>query len=184
MVCGQISLHENLPQPAIRYKPSASGIDIPMHLSSGVVTELAPLLLMLKYHTPLETLFVEEPEMGLHPALQQKMGRVLIRICMENTCVFVTTHSDIILQHVNNAIKLNKQPPDVQKELMKRFHYEEKDLLSPDMVAAYQFVTDGEDGGTVAQKLDCNEYGFVVPTFNDALDDLLNETRSLEMQEG
>lgn len=48
------------------------------------------------------TVCYEEPETCLHPQLQLQMGRLLIRMVRQGITVVATTHSDIILQHVNN----------------------------------------------------------------------------------
>lgn len=183
MVGGHILLSRNTPQPTIRYQPKLAERDFPLHLASGVVTELTPLLLMLQYHYPLEALFIEEPEMELHPALQSEMAKVLNRIRKRDTCLFVATHSDIILQQLNNMVKLGGLSEPRQKEFMARFGYEEEDIVDPEDIALYQLNVNPEDGKTSVEPLAYNEYGFLVPTFNDAFEKLLKETRELEKDE-
>lgn len=48
----------------------------------------------------------------------------------------VTTHSDIILQHINNMIHLSNRK-DV-KEICNQLKYTDKDLLKPKEVKVYQ----------------------------------------------
>lgn len=180
MVLGHIDLSPNTPQPTVNYYPAKEDISIPMYLSSGVVTELTPLLLMLRYHEPIETLFIEEPEMGLHPELQLAMARVLIRIHAKKTPVFVTTHSDTMLQHFNNMIKLYNQQSDVKSRFMEDYPYEETDLLNANDVEMYQFDVDKSTDKSKVTRLSFNEYGFEIPTFNNALENLLRQSRSLE----
>ena len=55
----------------------------------------------------LRTLFYEEPEMCLHPQLQYKMRRAICRMVDCGLTLDITTHSDIILQHMNNMIRLS-----------------------------------------------------------------------------
>ena len=133
---------------------------------------------MLKYR-PMDTLFIEEPEIELHPELQLSMARVLIRICNQHTPVFVTTHSDTIIQHLNDMIKLNGLPEKKRVELMERFSYEASDLIAPEDVAIYQFDNQ-PNGKSTLQRLSANEYGFEVPTFNDTLMKILQESRAFE----
>ena len=68
---------------------------------------MTPLLLFLK-HVDIGALLFEEPEISLHPQLQWQIARVLIQLANMDVPVFVTTHSDLILQHINNMIKANE----------------------------------------------------------------------------
>ena len=112
--------------------------------------------------------------MCLHPALQKRMGQVLIRLVNAGIDVTTTTHSDIILQHINNMIRLKSmswKPED--------YGYEESDLIEKDKIRVYQLLN-RTDGITEVKALSCGEYGFAVPTFNDALDDMMEETIQLQ----
>lgn len=183
MLHGKISLSAGTPFSDANYQPDGMDNGIPMFLSSGVVTELAPLLLTLKYHEPFQVLFVEEPEMGMHPALQQLMARVLVQLRNHPLSVFITTHSDIILQHINNMIKLGNLSENRRRQLMKHYGLTEKDLLSAADVAMYQFDVDNTTGTSTIHSLEYNEYGFVVPTFNNALAGMLERSRDFERDE-
>lgn len=97
----------DMPTQDIMYTPDGEEKQLPMYVTSGVVTELTPLLLFLNY-VNVGTMLVEEPEIALHPALQREMARLLVRMKNEGIPIFVTTHSDIILQHINNMIKLSE----------------------------------------------------------------------------
>ena len=107
------------------------------------------------------------------------MARVLIRICNQHTPVFVTTHSDTIIQHLNSMIKLNGLPEPKRKEFMEQFSYEASDLIAPEDVAIYQFDNQ-PDGKSTLQRLSASEYGFEVPTFINALERMLEESRAFE----
>ena len=54
----------------IQYIPNGMESGIPLRATSGVVTELTPLILLLKYARHLREICYEEPEMCLHPQLQ------------------------------------------------------------------------------------------------------------------
>ena len=175
---GNVRALSDTPQSSFIYHSNETGDNYPMYLSSGVITELAPLMLLLKYWE-FETMFIEEPEISLHPKLQQMMARVMIRLSNKECLLFVTTHSDTILQHINNMIKLNKLEPDKREQLMKSFGYNEQDLLSYDKVSMYQFDV-SDQGRTTITQLSCGPYGFEVPSFNSALQRLLDETYRFE----
>ena len=182
MTYGTVKASSETPQATILYHPKETDINLPMYLSSGVITEMAPLVLMLQYQ-PFEILFMEEPEISLHPQLQQKIAQVLIRLSNEGLPLFITTHSDVVLQQINNMIKLKNASKSFQSKLMKQYGYEVKDLLDEMKVSVYQFDVDKESGKTRVKKLTCGPYGFEVPTFNTALEELMKQTYDLEEDE-
>ncbi len=161
----------------VQYVPAGYKKGIPLRLSSAVVTELSPLILILKHKKIVNRFYYEEPEMCLHPQLQSKIGKMLGRMVNSDIGMIVTTHSDIMLQHINNMIKLSKCQNC--EEICDRLGYTQLDLLSSAQVKVYQLrATEGEK--TEVEELPCGENGFVVPTFNDALDEIMNEAYEIQ----
>lgn len=97
--------------------------------------------------------------------------------CKFRNQLVITTHSDIILQHINNMIKLSSHQE--QEEICKRLGYDKKDLLGPGQVRVYQLKINC-DQKTEVNELFCEENGFTVPTFNDALDKIMNEAYEIQ----
>lgn len=174
IINGSIYL-DNMPSPQVHYKCNNSDIDFRMHVSSAVITEISTLILFLKYSKHNESIIMEEPEISLHPELQQQLTRVFIKLVNSNTNVLITTHSDTIVQHINNMIKLNSNEEERKKYLMNKYGYDEDDLISEDKVRMYQFDINKEDGFTEVTKLKSSEYGFEVPTFNKILKKISDE---------
>lgn len=166
-----------MPNREVMYIPSGYQNGIPLRISSAVVTELSPLVLILKHDKAVRCLYYEEPEMCLHPQLQQKMGKFIGRIVNAGTEMVITTHSDIILQHINNMIKLEKRQN--RQGICMQLGYTEKDLLRCDQIKVYQF-NEEYNGKTRVQELRCGENGFCVPTFNDALDKIMDEAYEIQ----
>ncbi|MCC8047411.1 MAG: ATP-binding protein [Clostridiales bacterium] len=165
ILSGKIEVSQ-LPSHDVLYHPAGSEEPIPMFVSSGVVTEVTPLLLFLRY-VDFGTLMIEEPEICLHPELQWRMMQLLIRIQNEGVPVFLTTHSDFMLQHVNNMIKANEMQ---QKEVfLENNGYAEEDLLNRENTAVYQFDADARSGQSTVTKLKCGDYGYELPTFYETL---------------
>lgn len=162
----------NLPNREVLYMPEGARSGIPLRIVSAVVTELSPLILILKHKKYLSTLFYEEPEMCLHPQLQQKMARVICQLSNAGLRMVITTHSDIILQHVNNMICLEGR--EDAKGVCGQLGYMTGDLLNAGHVKVYQLKSKSGEKTTV-EKLVCGKNGFVIPTFNDALDRIMDE---------
>lgn len=178
VINGHITVSE-LPTQDILYIPEGGKKELPMYVTSGVVTELTPILLFLQYEN-IRTLLIEEPEISLHPELQWQMARVLIRLKNAGVPVFVTTHSDIILQHINNMIKISDLKD--KEAFLTKTKYEQKDLLKRDEVAVYQFdVKDNQK--TQVTKLICGDYGFEAMTFYHTLERLNQEICEIENME-
>lgn len=164
LIVGKIDISD-MPTHDILYEPNDSTDKLPLYVTSGVVTEITPLLLMLKY-SEVGTLLIEEPEISLHPGLQLEMARLMIRIVNKGIPVFVTTHSDIIVQHINNMLKAN----DLEKKeaFLEKFNYETVDLLQCENVVMYQFDV-MENQKTQVTKVQCGDYGFEAMTFFESL---------------
>ena len=142
---------------------------------------MTPLLLLLKYKKRrLRGICYEEPEMCLHPQLQQEMGRLLIRLVNSGISVIATTHSDIILQHINNMCKLSEM--DLPEELMENLELAPEDAISIGDVAVYQF-TDKGTHSAVEQMLPADGE-FKVETFTNALMKILAQTSEVQDFEG
>lgn len=167
------------PNKALRFTPDRTKEKLPLRTTSAVVTEVSPLYLLLKNYKLsyfIKSIYYEEPEMCLHPQLQQVIARVLIQLANTDVNLTVSTHSDVIVQHVNNMIRLGKSQ---NPEWMQRYGYENEDIIKDLDISMYQF-SENDDGTTTLQELECGDYGFEVPVFNDALDKLSEEVYTLQ----
>lgn len=164
----------------IRYVPEGSRVSLPLRTSSAVITELTPLLLLLKYKQRLRVICYEEPEMCLHPQLQQEMGRLLIRLVNSGISMIATTHSDIIVQHINNMCRLHEM--DVPEKLMENLGIDKEDVISIQDVAVYQLTDRGTH--SVVDKIPPTDGEFKVETFTNALMKILAQTCEVQDFEG
>ena len=133
---GKIDLDDSagLPFPNIAYETTEGNFTI--EHTSSMVSELAPLVLFLKYlvhHGDL--IILEEPESHLHPAAQRQLARGIVRLVNAGVKVLITTHSDIIISQINNLLALRQASP----ELIDSSGFEPEDFLQPDQVGAYLF---------------------------------------------
>ena len=172
---GQVEI-ENTMAKSFLYQPETLNNPIQMYLASAVVTEITTLYLLCKYGYAMTEMFIEEPEMCMHPRLQTRIARVLVRLCNMGIPVTMTTHSDIIIQHINNMLRVKNS--DKKQELMEKHKIEEQDLLGEEQVGVYQFSCLGNERSRLVE-LKAGEMGFETTTFSDAFEEMLELTYAI-----
>ena len=180
LISGPVGINE------YAYSPSGSGSSSPLHLSlaSSLVTELAPIILVLRHLSGFPILVLEEPEAHLHPKLQRKLAQVIVRLIRKGLYVWITTHSENFCQQINNFMKIGaiadrtKLNAEMQQEL--GHAYGEQDYLTPDDVAGYEFVNQGDH--SIVKELAKYPDGLVMPTFNREMVALGREITFLEQR--
>jgi hypothetical protein len=71
--------------------------------ASSSVKELAPLVICLRYLVkPGDLLFIDEPEMNLHPQAQARLMEFLVMLVNAGLNVLFTTHSPYLVDHLVN----------------------------------------------------------------------------------
>lgn len=150
-----------------------------MPLSSALVSELAPLLMVLRSAPMLRLLVLEEPESHLSPRLQRVVARAIVRLVRAGVVVVVTTHSATFCQQINNFIKLGSLPPEARSGASAQLKYEDADYLLAEEVVGHSFDI-GDDGRTRVRELKRTESGIVMPPFNRELLRLSEETKHLQ----
>ena len=141
---GRIIIDDQLEYPEINY--ANEGGTFQLHQVSSTISEIAPLVLFLKYLIePGNLLILEEPESHLDPANQRHLARAIAMMVNAGVRVLLTTHSDIFLNQINNLMKIR----DLSSEELRKRNYTEEDVLQPESVGAYLFHPDVQDGTTV-----------------------------------
>lgn len=121
--------------PDFHYRPHGTKEDMRIGQASSMVSELAPLVLLLRGGIkPGDTLIIEEPEAHLHPGAQTDIAITLARLVRAGVRVIVTTHSDWLLEQIGNLIlegELEKQagetnapPVFLHKEQVGCWHFQ------------------------------------------------------------
>lgn len=177
VMSGRIEQKDDL-IPDYSYLPKNSKKTIPFYITSSLVVELSPLIIFLNGNVDYRSLIIEEPEAHLHPKMQRIIVQAMARLVNRGLPLWCTTHSDTILQQVNNLIKLYNHKD--RKNLMEIFSYEKSDLINPKDIKAYQFISDKQ---TIVKPLKLTQDGFEVPTFNESILSLANETLELSSDE-
>jgi AAA ATPase domain len=164
--------------PTFLYHPSNTNLALPLHAASSMITELAPFLLLMRDIPPGQIIF-EEPEAHLHLSAQRSMARALARLMNSGVRVLVTTHSDTFMQQINNLMNLHSHPN--RESLLAELGYDANDLIDPTEAKAYEFVAELDHTRVV--ELEKAAEGFIVPSLNDTLANLAQETISLHEDE-
>ena len=167
--------------PEIVYAPSLgqpSMGSLPFHRTSSMVSELAPVILFLKYLVdPGDLVILEEPESHLHPASQRQMARGIARLVNAGVKVIITTHSDYFIGQVNNLLNVSR----ASKQKRAKEGFVAADCLNPDDVAAYHFRLRDDLGGSVVEELSIIPgYGIDERDFADVSEALYEETVALQ----
>jgi len=174
------SLEGKYSYPEIRYR--SHEVELPLHRASSSVSELAPLILYLKYYVePGSVLIIEEPEAHLHPENQRLLAKYLVRLVRSGVHVLVTTHSDYLLEQLNNFILLGRLEPGKRGEQ----GYREDDYLMPDEVAVYVFQYDeGSRGYRIGEAEVTEEEGITQEEFLRVDEALYGETLRITREIG
>ncbi len=180
---GKIDLFqpEAFPTSEIFYLPSETQTESGeffLDETSSMVSELAPLILFLKYLVrPGNLLILEEPESHLHPAAQRLMARGIVRLVNSGVRVIITTHSDMFVGQINNALALS----NASRNLIEAHGFESSDFLKPEQVNACLFKYDQEKGGNVIQPLDIDpDTGIDEDEFAAVIEAIYNESIALQ----
>lgn len=176
LIQGHVDVHLAGGYPELSY--STPNVDLPIHRTSSMVSELAPVVLYLRHVLAQgDLLIVEEPEAHLHPASQLRMADGLARCVRAGLKVALTTHSDVLFQALNNRIRASR----TQQERLFPDGDEpgfEKVENSVD-VAAYVFETRAS-GTTVVELEQDADLGFSDAEFARVSEALYRETVAVD----
>ena len=149
------------------FLPDGSTKPLQLHQSASMVTELAPLVLALRYRRDLKYLIIEEPEAHLNPKQILAVARCLARLVNRGVNVWITTHSDLLIEQFNNLIRvghIRTQTPSadgLRAEPESTRDYTDSELLQVDDIAAYQF--EYREGGVEVEQLTVTHSGIPTP---------------------
>lgn len=142
---------EQIDYPSFIYRPHGWQRDLPLMNVSSMVSELAPVVLYLRYVVqPGETLIIEEPESHLHPAMQVELTRLLAAAVKAGIRIIITTHSEWVLEELANLALMSELPEERREGL------EGADLaFSPDEIGIWSFKP--TENGSVLEEMHFDE---------------------------
>ena len=170
-----------LPYPEIVYEPRSGELPtgtFTLDHTSSMVSELAPLILFLKYLvTDDDLLILEEPESHLHPGAQRQMARGIARLVNAGLKVIITTHSDMFVAQINNLLRLSH----ASERWVREHSFQPEDCLRQDQVGAFLFHYDEGMGGSTIDALEVDpETGIEVGEFLNEIELVYDEAIALQ----
>ncbi len=104
-----------LEPPVIEVDQRSDGLDaivaatpegrFPMARASSMLSELAPLLLVLKSSEFVDHITIDEPEAHLHPGMQVRVASFLAELVNSGMGLVLTTYSDFFVSQFNNMMR-------------------------------------------------------------------------------
>src|SRR5262249_7190501 len=79
------------------------------------VSQCLPVIVALRAVRPRQIVFIEQPEVHLHPEAQVALAEILLQAASRKAIVIVETHSDLLLTSVQGLIASGKFPPELVK---------------------------------------------------------------------
>ena len=119
-VRSEASVKKGASYPVFSYLPRGwkEYQNLPLMNVSAMVSELAPVVLYLRYIVRTgDVLIIEEPEAHLHPKMQVEFARQLAAAVKAGVRVIATTHSEWILEDLANLVWISGIPEAEHKAI-------------------------------------------------------------------
>ena len=174
VVDGTVDIVKQMEYPELKYQNNAG--EFHLHQVSSTVSEIAPMVLYLKYLVRPGHLFIlEEPESHLDPANQRLLARAIAMLVNAGVRVLVTTHSDIVLNQINNLMQVS----DLESRRRLRMGYRASEVLRPSDVSAYVFQPNADGTQVCELPIDSDE-GISTESFDSVHQALYDEAINME----
>ncbi len=163
--------------PEFAYRPQAAERDIWLNRASSMVSELAPVVLLLRGALRAgDTLLIDEPEAHLHPAAQTEMAAALAGLVRAGVRVVITTHSDWLLHEIGNLMREGDL-----SETAGGSEPRSEGSLRPGDVGVWMFHGEGEAGGSTIREIPFDRIEGVQPAdYEDVAERLYNRSADLQ----
>ena len=169
---------EAIGYPHFTYHPDGWKNNLSLMHASSMVSELAPLVLYLRYIVgPGNVLIVEEPESHLHPAKQVEFTRQLALLIHSGIRVMITTHSEWFLEELANIVRRSEIPYNHHDGAV-----DDKVTLRTDQVGVWLFNPMTQPKGSVVTEATIDDAGLYSLGFDEVAVALHNEWADIGSQ--
>ncbi len=167
----RVDRSETIGYPHFTYQPKGWKNALPLMNASSMVSELAPVVLYLRYMVgPGSVLIVEEPESHLHPAMQVEFTRQIAALVHAGVRVIVTTHSEWVLEELGNIVRRSELPKARRKEIPRG-----EFALRSDQVGAWLFEPKSRPKGSIVKEINLDDSGLFPSKFDEVARVLHND---------
>ena len=178
---GQIRVNRALAGgiPDFVYQPRKTEENIRLTRASSMVTELAPVVLLLRNAIARgDMLIIDEPEAHLHPGAQTEMAKTLGRLVRAGVRVVVTTHSDWLLMEIGNLIREGELEQKTSESISEGTL---PSSLQPSDVGVWLFRKDETSAGSTVEEIPFDRIEGVEPReYEDVAEALYNRSAGLQ----
>lgn len=163
-------------QNGFSYDSKTDHVSVPMYMASSMVNEIAPFVLALSSAGMYNGFIIDEIEASLHPQKQLELVRFLNRLSNRGIKLILSTHSDTFVSKVNNLYLLsNYVKQNKEKDVLEKMGLEKEDLMSPDKLFVYEFVSQPNGKSIVKEIPGDRKAGFQFDLFTESAMHLYNE---------
>ncbi len=149
----------------IKFLTSDTQQFLELHLTSSTVKSLSVLVLYLRHVANFgDIIFIDEPEINLHPENQRKLARIIAELSNLGLKLIVSTHSDYFTKELASLIMLSKNFEN-KKELLEEFELIENELIKKETISIY---SSSRNGQIKEEKI--NGFGIEVEYFDSVID--------------
>lgn len=170
------------------YFTDSNGVDINASIFSSSINELSTFILYLKLKaTKGDLIFIDEPEISLHPDAQRIFIRYLTVLNNLGLNFVIITHSDYILKELSHTISLGKKLELMQndkvgmkniltenslQEYILNIHEEDCFATLKQEAILYSFDQNTNNMKTIVSELNPSLFGFNEKIFNTSIENI------------
>lgn len=175
LINGEIKFKSTDLKDELIFVDNKFGLELELSMVSSSIRELIPIIIYLKYFLKKgDILILEEVENHLHPKNQLILVKYLVEAINDGLNIILTTHSDYILEKINNFIRLG----NANKIIFDELGYDDKDILNYEQVKIYNFKK-LEDYCFICDEVSVNFTGFDEDNFSKVIEELYGESEKI-----
>lgn len=160
----------NIVDQKITYSPNNNN-SVSLNISeiSSSVSSLFDLTLLLKNIPYDSLLFLDEPEMNLHPRKQREIARLIVMMSNLGYKFVISTHSDIIIREINTMILLSNH---AKKNILKEEGYSDLETLDIKKVNCYTTKSNDDNTYSFIQIPISKNEGIAIESFDNTIEEI------------